>query len=177
MNAPAVGLLAAAPRLAAVEADLLLIDAPEACVRNGNAGSFDAALYVGHDWMGWHALTIRAADENLLDLSIATKGGLACRSVVVSMVPAAAAGVEFARLEDAKVGPFLPGARVTCVMLVITRGQSPFLIGLCRQVQFQRSVLGVLVREVRSLLAREARGHHVNWFNCCGPGSLQTQAS
>ena len=92
---------------------------------------------------------------------------------MVSMVPAAAAGVEFARLEDAKAGPFLPGARVTCVMLVITRGQSPFLIGPRRQVQFQRSVLGVLVREVRSLLAREARGHHVNWFNCCGPGSRQ----
>ena len=134
---------------------------PEACARECNAGLFDAALYVGHGCMGWHALTIRAADENLLDLSIATKGGLACRSVVVSRVPAAAAGVEFARLEDAKVGPFLPGARVTCVMLVITRGQSPFLIGLRRQVQFQRSVLGVHVHEVRPL-AREARGHHVN---------------
>ena len=96
MNAPAVGLLAAAPRLAAVDADLLLIGAPEACVRNGNAGSFDAAMYVGHDWMGWHALTIRAADENLLDLSVATRGGLACRDVVFSMVPAAAAGFEFA---------------------------------------------------------------------------------
>ena len=96
MNAPAVGLLAAAPRLAAVDADLLLIGAPEACVRNGNAGSFDAAMYVGHDWMGWHALTIRAADENSLDLSIATKGGLVCRSVVVSRAPAAEAGGEFA---------------------------------------------------------------------------------
>ena len=96
MNAPAVGLLAAAPRSAAVDADLLLIGAPEACVRNGNAGSFDAAMYVGHDWMGWRALTIRAADENLLDLSVATRGGLACRGVVFSMVPAAAAGFEFA---------------------------------------------------------------------------------
>ena len=149
---------------------------PEACARDCNAGLFDAAQYAGHGCMDWHALTIRAADENLLDLLIATKGGLACRSVVVSMAPAAAAGVEFARLEDAKVSPFLPGARVTCVMLVSTRGQSPFLIGLRRQVQFQRSVLGVLVREVRSL-AREARGHHVNWFNCCGPGSRQMPAS
>ena len=68
---------------------------------------------------------------------------------------------------DAKVGPFLPGARVTCVMLFITRGQSPFLIGLRCLVQFQRSLLGVLVHEVRSL-AREARGHHVNWFAADG---------
>ena len=96
MNSPAVGLWAATPRLAAVESDLVLIGMPEACARDCNAGLFDAALYVGHGCMGWHALTIRAADENLLDLSIATKGGLACRSVVVSMVPAAAAGVEFA---------------------------------------------------------------------------------
>ena len=58
-------------------------------------------------------------------------------------------------------GWFLPGARVTCVMLFITRGQSPFLISLRRQGPFQRSVLGVLVHEVRPL-AREARGHHVN---------------
>ena len=94
--ASAVGLWAATPRLAAVESDLVLIGMPEACARDCNAGLFDAALYVGHGCMGWHALTIRAADENLLDLSIATKGGLACRSVVVSMVPAAAAGVEFA---------------------------------------------------------------------------------
>ena len=96
MNSPAVGLWAATPRLAAVESDLVLIGMPEACARDCNAGLFDAALYEGHGCMGWHALTIRAADENLLDLSIATKGGLAWRSVVVSMVPAAAAGVEFA---------------------------------------------------------------------------------
>ena len=96
MNSPAVGLWAATPRLAAVESDLVLIGMPEACARDCNAGLFDAALYVGHGCMGWHALTIRAADENLLDLLIATKGGLACRSVVVSMVPAAAAGAGFA---------------------------------------------------------------------------------
>ena len=96
MNSPAVGLWAATPRLAAVESDLVLIGMPEACARDCNAGLFDAALYVGHGCMGWHALTIRAADENLLDLSIATKGALACRSVVFSRVPAAAAGVEFA---------------------------------------------------------------------------------
>ena len=77
---------------------------------------------------------------------------------------------------DAKVGPFLPGARVTCVTFVITRGQSPFLIGLRRLVQFQRSLLGVLGHEVRSL-AREARGHHAKWFNCCGPGTRQAPAS
>ena len=47
MNSPAVDLWAARPRLAAVESDLVLIGKPEA---------------------------IRAADENLLDLSIATKG-------------------------------------------------------------------------------------------------------
>ena len=96
MNSPAVGLWAATPRLAAVESDLVLIGMPEACARDCNAGLFDAALYVGHGCMGWHALTVRAADEKLLDLSIATKGGLACRSVVFSMAPAAAAGVEFA---------------------------------------------------------------------------------
>ena len=96
MNASAVGLWAATPRLAAVESDLVLIGMPEACARDCNAGLFDAALHEGHGCMGWHALTIRAADENVLDLSIATKGGLAWRSVVVSMVPAAAAGVEFA---------------------------------------------------------------------------------
>ena len=96
MNSPAVDLWAATPRLAAVESDLVLIGMPEACARDCNAGVIDAALYVGHGCMGWHALTIRAADEKLLDLSIATKGGLACRSVVFSMAPAAAAGVEFA---------------------------------------------------------------------------------
>ena len=96
MNSPAVGLWAATPRLAAVESDLVLIGMPEACARDCNAGVIDAALHVGHGCMGWHALTIRAANENLLDLSIATKGALACRSVVFSRVPAAAAGVEFA---------------------------------------------------------------------------------
>ena len=96
MNSPAVGLWAATPRLAAVESDLVLIGMPEACARDCNAGFFDAAQYVEHGCMGWHALTIRAADEILLDLLIATKGGLACRSVVVSMVPAAAAGAGFA---------------------------------------------------------------------------------
>ena len=96
MNSPAVGLWAATPRLAAVESDLVLIGMPEACARDCNAGLFDAAQYVGRGCMGWHALTIRAADENLLDLSIATKGGLACRSVVVSRAPAAEAGGEFA---------------------------------------------------------------------------------
>ena len=73
-------------------------------------------------------------------------------------------------------GWFLPGARVTCVMLFVTQGQSPFLIGLRRLVQFQRSLLGVLGHEVRSL-AREARGHHAKWFNCCGPGTRQAPAS
>ena len=120
MNSPAVGLWAATPRLAAVESDLVLIGMPEACARDCNAGLFDAALYVGHGCMGWHALTIRAADENLLDLSIATKGGLACRSVVFSMAPAASAGFQFAWLENAKAGRFLPGARATCVMFFIT---------------------------------------------------------
>ena len=96
MNSPAVGLWAATPRLAAVESDLVLIGMPEACARDCNAGLFDAALYMGHGCMGSHALTIRAADENLLDLSIATKGGLVCRSVVVSRAPAAEAGGEFA---------------------------------------------------------------------------------
>ena len=96
MNSPAVGLWAATPRLAAVESDLVLIGMPEACARDCNAGVIDAALHVGHGCMGWHALTVRAADEKLLDLSIATKGGLACRSVVVLMAPAASAGVEFA---------------------------------------------------------------------------------
>ena len=120
MNSPAVGLWAATPRLAAVESDLVLIGMPEACARNCNAGLFDAALYVGHGCMGWHALTIRAADEKLLDLSVATKGGLACRSVVFSMAPAASAGFQFAWLENAKAGRFLPGARATCVMFFIT---------------------------------------------------------
>ena len=69
---------------------------PEACARDCNAGLFDAALHEGHGCMGWHALTIRATDKNLLDLSVATKGGLACRNVVFSMVPAAAARAEFA---------------------------------------------------------------------------------
>ena len=120
INSPAVGLWAATPRLAAVESDLVLIGMPEVCARNCNAGLFDAALYVGHGCMGWHALTIRAADEKLLDLSIATKGGLACRSVVFSMAPAASAGFQFAWLENAKAGRFLPGARATCVMFFIT---------------------------------------------------------
>ena len=97
INSPAVGLWAASPRrLATVESDLVLIGMPEACARECNAGLFDAALYMGHGCMGSHALTIRAADENSLDLSIATKGGLVCRSVVVSRAPAAEAGGEFA---------------------------------------------------------------------------------
>ena len=96
MSSPALGLWAATPCLAAVESDLVLIGMPEACGRDRNAGLFDAALYVGHGCMSWHALTIRAADENSLDLSIATKGGLVCRSVVVSRAPAAEAGGEFA---------------------------------------------------------------------------------
>ena len=73
MNSPAVGLWAATPRLAAVESDLVLIGMPEACARNLQRGLIRRRAVRVHDCMGWHALTIRATDKNLLDLSVATK--------------------------------------------------------------------------------------------------------
>ena len=159
--------------MAAVDADLLLIGAPEACVRNGNAGSF-AAPRCTWDMIGWAGVRSPSAPPTRICWTCQSppradlRAGTWCSRWYLRQRRASS-------LRDwrtQRLARFLPGARVTCVVFFIIRGHSPFLIGLRCLVQFERSVLGVLVHEVRSL-AREARGHHANWLNCCGPGFLR----